>query len=445
MLVLLAKIYFVLFIIILICKFIYSLFYLYRDIRLLRISCLDYKESVKIIIFMPLLNEGHNFKKIIFRFKPIINNYRNIKLVFITTAREKQLLINEKNTINLIKDFISGLALSELGKYQHIHYRQVNTTLAQQLNFALKIIHESNKNSLIKTYYGFYNADSNIDKKTIECLFYLIEKFPQQKIFQQSSTFLQNHNELHGLSGIFLRANGLRQTRWTFLHEIPRYIKNRTDNLSLIHCVTHGLFVEGSTMKKLGFFPTDSFGEDLYFGFIARACGYTIKPIPVLETSDTPCSIISMLRQKYVWYWGPLGYFYYWIRIKKNMPEIWYANKKIIITTTILGIMDAFNWLLAGWAFIFFVFCSYLLNQIIIGLFFSLTYLWITTFLVGNIYNIYTTETNQKLRLGQLLICTFIYPLIVFIHGLPPLITIVKYFQLIIHPEQYLRPKTENN
>jgi hypothetical protein len=394
---------------------------------------------------MPLLNEALFFKKIIFRFKPIVDKYECIKIVFVTTAREKQVPAGGKNTINLVEDFINKLNGQEIKKFQHIHYPKINTNLAQQLNFALRTIGKVDKNSSVKTYYGFYNADSNINKKTIESLLCLIKKYPQQKIFQQSSTFLQNHNELHGLSGILLRTNGLRQTRWTFLHEIPRYIKNRIDNLFLVHCVTHGFFVEARTMEKLNFFPTDSFGEDLYFGFIARASGYTIKPIPILETSDTPITIASMLRQKYVWFWGPLGYFYYWKRIKKNLPKIWYKNKKIIIATTLLGIMDALNWLLAGWAFIFFVLSSYLLNKTVIGLFFSLVYLWVPTFLIGIIYNIYTEEKSQKLKLRQLLICTLIYPLIVFIHGLPPLITIVKYFQLVINPKQYLRPKTENN
>ena len=313
------------------------------------------------------------------------------------------------------------------------------------MNFALNIINQSNEDLSVKTYYGFYNVDSNIDKKTIECLLYLIGKYKNQKIFQQSSTFLQNHNELHGLSGVLLRSNGLRQTRWTFLHEIPRYLKNSADNLSLVHCVTHGLFVEAQTMKRLGFFPTDSFGEDLYFSFIARAYGYTVKPIPILETSDTPRTIISMLRQKYIWFWGPLGYFYYWIRLKKRMPEIWRENKKIIIVTTILGIMDAFHWLLSGWAFIVFILCSYFINQFVIGLSLSLAYLWITTFLAGKIYNVYTTKSSQRLRLDQLLVSVFVYPLILFIHGLPPLITIIKYFQLIIFPKTYLRPKTEDN
>lgn len=445
MMILFAKIYFITFLLLLACKFIYSIFFLYKDIELLETSCLKRKQSVKIFIFMPLLNEGHIFKKIIPCFKAIVDNYENIKFVFVTTSREKPAVAGGKNTIDLVQEFINGLKESELGKYQHIHYPQINITLAQQLNFAIEKISESNRNSLEKVYYGFYNADSNINAKTIESLLCLIEKYPQQKIFQQSSTFLQNHNELHGLSGVLLRANGLRQTRWTFLHEIPRYLKNRIDNFSLVHCVTHGLFVEAKTMKKLGFFPVDSFGEDLYFGFIVRACGYIVKPIPVLENSDTPRTFASMLRQKYVWFWGSLGYFYYWARIKKNMPKVWHTNKRIIIITTILGILDALNWLLSGWAIIIFIFCSYFINQIATAVFFSLAYLWITTFLVGNIYNNYTINIKQKLKFRQLLICTFIYPIVVFIHGLPPIATIIKYFQLIIFPRRYLRPKTEDN
>jgi len=198
-------------------------------------------------------------------------------------------------------------------------------------------------------------------------------------------------------------------------------------------------------MKQLGFFPTDSFGEDLYFGFIARACGYIVHHIPILEESDTPSNFSSMLRQKYVWFWGPLGYFYYWLRLKRKMPKVWRGHKKIIIATTFLGILDALTWLLEGWAFVIFFICGYLLGKTTLGLILGLGYLWASAFFSGYMYNVFTADNTKKLSSTQLIISVIVYPLIVFIHGLPPLFTIVKQIRLIIYPVKYLRPKTENN
>jgi len=445
MLLLLAKIYFISFTAIILSKFIYNLYFLDKERKFFASIPNLSATSAKLVIFIPLLNETRNFNKFISRFRPIINKHRDIKLVFITTNRENQTDINRKNTIDLVKDFINNLQGTESEQYIHIHYPDINTTLAEQLNYALKIFGDANKEPLNKIFYGFYNADSNIQEKTIDTLFYLINKYPEQAIFQQSSTFLQNHHEFSGLSGIILRTNGLLQTRWTFLHEIPRYFKSTTDNYWLIHCVTHGMFVESETIRKLGYFPTDSFGEDLYLGFIVRANKYTIKPLPVLEASDTPSTIMAMLRQKYVWFWGPLGYFYYWKRLKTKMPDVWAKNKKLILAITILGIMQSLNWVLAGWSFVIFLYCAFLIGQLTLGLMIALGYLWITTYLSGMLYNKYVFEQNQKISSLELTTCALLYPVLMFIHGLPPFFTIIKQIQLTLFPQKYLRPKTENN
>lgn len=244
--------------------------------------------------------------------------------------------------------------------------------------------------------------------------------------------------------GWILCANALRQTRWTFLHEIPRYFKNKTDNISLTHVVTHGLFIRLDVLKKVGYFPTDGFGEDLYLGFILRGFGYIVHPIPILENSDSPTTLNSMFRQKYVWFWGPLGYVYFWNRFRLRFPKQWIKKRLLIIGTSLLGVLDALNWLLTGICF-----CLYFLFGWIVGygwfaVCFGLGYLWGTSVMTILIYH----EQNDaklfpRLTTFQSAISILLFPLIVFLHSLPPFVTIGKEIWLRVVPHIYLRPKTE--
>ncbi|KKW32143.1 MAG: hypothetical protein UY77_C0034G0018 [Candidatus Uhrbacteria bacterium GW2011_GWA2_53_10] len=341
----LLLVYFWLFAALLIGKSIYGASFMFKVRRFLGTPCRgDLEESARFVLFVPLLHEAGIVSELVEHFTALIKRDSTATLVFVTTEREFNDGSTEQNTVTSILSYLRSLDSSARERIVHIHYPRVNKTLAEQLNYALELF----SNSLPvcdqeRTFYGFYNADSRTKPEVLECIRHMLNQFPERVIFQQSSAFFKNSITFKGPVGWMLCANALRQTRWTFLHEIPRYIKNKMGNISLVHVVTHGLFIRADVLKKVGYFPTDGFGEDLYLGFILRGLGYIVHPIPVLENSDSPSTLGAMFRQKYVWFWGPLGYAYYWNRFRKRFPKEWHQKRLLILGTGFLGVLDALN------------------------------------------------------------------------------------------------------
>lgn len=438
--------YFWLFTALLIGKSIYGMFFMFRARRFLDTSCKgDLEESTRFVLFVPLLYETGIVPELVRYFSELVRRDITAKLVFVTTEREFNDGLADQNTVTAILTSLNGLDPSIRGRIVHLHYPRVNKTLAEQLNYALKFLSSSVPVlDEVKTFYGFYNADSRTKPDVLECIRRTLNRFPERVIFQQSSAFLKNTKSFKGPASWILYANALRQTRWTFLHEIPRYLKNKADNISLVHVVTHGLFIRADVLKKAGYFPTDGFGEDLYLGFILRGLGFTVHPIPVLENSDSPSTLGAMFRQKYVWFWGPLGYVYYWNRFRKRFPKEWRQKRLLILGTGLLGVLDALNWLLAGFGFCLFFVAGWVLGYEWPALCLGLGYLWVTSAYTIVIYNAQKdTKLFPRLTPFQDVVSVLLFPLIAFLHSLPPLATIVKEIWLRAFPHAYLRPKTE--
>lgn len=393
-------------------------------------------------IVTPVYKETSIFPKLANRLQAVFGQNKQVVIVFVTTEKE---FLNQdpsnsvENTVALAKEYSA-----KHENVRHIHYPYINLSLAEQMNYALRTISEKHSGRMETIYFGVYNADSDPSPNTLSVLERMIQKYPNTHIFQQSSAFFSNINLFK--KNPILAANALRQTRWTFLYEIPRYIRDFPDFLNLQHVVSHGLFVRGDILQKVNFFPTDSFGEDLYLGFILHAFGFKIGPLPVLENSESPSSNWAMLRQKYVWFWGPYGYFYYWLRIREHFPQIWENRRFIIITTTLLGIADALNWLLAGSIYVLFVILGFHIgvNYGVLALALISVY-----FLYTCIYTlvIYDEQCDQRVHiqissLNKLLAIT-LYPVIVLVHGIPPIVSIAMDWKIRITKQAYIRPKTE--
>jgi cellulose synthase/poly-beta-1,6-N-acetylglucosamine synthase-like glycosyltransferase len=162
--------------------------------------------------------------------------------------------------------------------------------MAHQLNFAIKQLPE-------KCFISIYNADSRPHPKTIKVFWQQLQKHRLAKIFQQSAAFIKNYPDLVKRSLIrrlFLQSLATLQTRWTFTHELPRILRQSQSTSDLIrkysnaHVVGHGLFIKSECLKDVGGFPENSITEDLFLGFLLRASGQTIYPLPLLELGDSP-------------------------------------------------------------------------------------------------------------------------------------------------------------
>lgn len=396
-----------------------------------------------LFLFIPLLNESQIFEDLVSQIKKIISDPSRITVVFVTTEREYVLggRSGQADTVQLVKDF---LVINDSPRLKHIHYPEINKNVAEQLNYALHKI-EGDGISLQDTYFGFLNADARISLSILRGLKEAINTHNDAEVFQVSSAFFANKN-FKGIKGLILRANALRQTRWTFLYEVPRYLRSYPPTIDLQHVVTNGLYIRGDIFRSVGYFPTDSFGEDLYLGFLLHAAGYRPVSIPILDNSESPSTLKSMMRQKFVWFWGPYGYLYYWARIRKRFPKIWKRRKWIIVCTTVAGILDALNWMFAGIIYPLYIFLGFTISVLFgwFALFLVSLYLTGTLVATGLIYNIQARELKYApMNISEVFTGTFLYPLILFLHGLPPWLTIAKDLKIRWTREVYLRPKTE--
>lgn len=426
-------------------RYLYALYYLPRVRKILRATenlPTEIDSKFKFYIFVPLLNESVIFPKLVKRLENAFGMDKETTLIFITTERESvNTDSNESNTISLVQKYVE----TKNGEgVRHLHFPRINKSVAEQINFAVAKVQDEIALGLRNSYFGFYNADSHISPYTLPVLKVEIAKHSDAFVFQQSSAFLSN--DFKGIKGLILRANALRQTRWTFLYEIPRYIRSWPRAINLTHVVTHGLFVRADVLKEVGNFPEDSYGEDLYLGYILHSFGFKVRALPILENSESPSTIWAMMKQKFVWFWGPLGYFFYWLRIKKRFPLVWKQNRLVMIGTAALGMVDALNWLFAGPAFVLYIIAAFSISSDVglVCLFATLIYFGGTCAYALHIYGDRKNETIfPKMSLIHKVLAIVFYPFIVLIHGIPPLITIYKDIELRITGSLYLRPKTE--
>lgn len=256
-----------------------------------------------------------------------------------------------------------------------IHYPKIEGVMSHQINYAVETIYKDITNR--NTYFVVYNADSRPNKYTLSVVAQEVEKYESNyhkipNIIQQSSLFTLNYNSLpHSISGYILRAASLFQTKWTLVHELHRLRtqsknvllphKNIIDVLfrtKLAHCVGHGLFVTIDLLSRNPL-PTETVNEDLPFGYYQCCKGEPILPVPILENSESPETIKSLLNQKKVWFWPYLEYLKCRRLVFKRGD---YRSKLEVNLLTYQAILTGLIWLLQS-----FVFMTPLLLVLLIG------------------------------------------------------------------------------
>lgn len=392
----------------------------------------------RIILFIPLLHEEKNFSVLVKRFGTIVNKFSFVTVVLVTTERERMNCFkNSLDTVEMAKKF-------KFKNFFHLHYPSLNKTLAPQINFAVRQIWDKISDQKKDVFFGFYNADSHVSPRTINCLLKEVSENSEVSVFQQSSCFTENYSEFSGFFKLLTATNAIRQSSWTFFHEIPRYLKNKINIFSLAHCVTHGLFVRADTFFGLGGFPEDSFGEDLYFGFIVRSMGYKILPLAQLENSKSPTKTSSLFRQKYTWFFGVLGYVFYWYRVIKKFNKTNKINYCLLFSQTFWGILDALGWLISGPCWLVFLLSAYFSSFLVLGFVVMYLYFGLMVFLFFRIYkNLRSRSLFPKINSFDKILVVMAFPMVVLLHSLPAIATIFKEIQLRVTKKDYFRPKTE--
>jgi Glycosyl transferase family group 2 len=401
--------------------------------------------SFNIVFVIPLLREKEKWPETGEFFKHQLEKYPQAQLLLITTERERieSKVHADQNTQMLIRNWVERQDRCFRERIYHTHFPSLNKNLAEQLNYGLsQLMSKWDEKRMNETFFAFYNADSQPGVAILDVFFKNHAKV-NGLVYQQSSIFLANYEKLVKDNHFFGLANGIFQTLWTFTNEIPRLLASvRYPSWRLAHVVSHGLFIRADILTKVGLFPTDSPGEDLYLGFILRSFGISIHPLPYLEWSDTPSNFVSTMRQKYVWFWGPLGYFFYWKRVSVQFPKIFNNNLLGVMSMTLQGIFSALNWLLVSYLFMSLIVGSVNTHLWIGGIAF-LAYCWIpSTILIWKINKHF--PSRLKITISLIIAQVLFLPLVLITHSIPALLTLLNDLRFrIIGWKSFVRPKTE--
>lgn len=387
-------------------------------------------KEIRLFILIPCLNEQKNIVGTLAYFQKICKPFKNVFLYSVTTEVEKQFL-NKNYTWDIIQSEIQN---NNYDNIHNIHYPYNTGFMSHQLNYAINYLKE---NCLIteSDYIVIYNADSRPHPYTFNWVLNNIRKYGFE-IYQQLSTVFQNFDDFgNSFRGLLLKTFAILQTRFSLAHELPRLRRTVSSNsfikkYSNAHCIGHGLFIPYKKLESLGSFSEYTMTEDIFLGFLIRATGNPIKPIPYLESIVSPTSIWKNLYQKYIWYWGPMYYPYYYQYYKKNFLREKNSFKAFILM--VQGMLSAVAWALSGpvllLALVFGILnINLFLGQILILLIFI--YAPVQYFLIVNKYKdimIYTTgEDAPKRNILEHITIPLLSLVVIVLSSIPPYVSMV--------------------
>lgn len=405
-----------------------------------------HKSCVNFILIIPVLREQKVLAKTIDHFEKFHYNLKKIKIIIVSTEKEFVGEIKKgRSTIDLInkikekKNREHGFDLIE-----HLHYPKTDGKLVDQLNFAFRHI-LSRKIDFKNTFIGIYNADSKPDLYTLD---YISENSQEKNhdIFQQSALYFDNFKDLEtGRSFIeekILKANAVLQTRWTLAHELPRmkrqsfFINKYGSRFSLAHVVGHGLFLRMSLIEELKKIPDDTVNEDLFFGYILSLLKKPINPVPLLESAETPNGFLNSLKQKYVWFFGPLEYLDYRKYFLKSFPNR-AKDRAAADWLSLQGLISAAAWFFSGWMMLYIIIYPLAVSDV------RLFLLALGVFFIYGPLSYFIITVKYRMKTTDRFWLPFMSFPVTVVHSLPPIFSVLAKLNQIITDQKPSKPKTE--
>lgn len=345
-----------------------------------------------IIVVICVLREQKILKETVNYFLNIIYPQEKLHLLLVTTERE----LSEappykmsKTTIEIVNKLIS-----DHPKIKWLHYPQTDGLKSDQINHAVEKFKSIFPDlDPAQTFYALYDADSRPHKNILMIFNEVYHDNRTANVFQQSATYLKNFFEFDTkrfFTKYFLKAQALKQTRFIFAYEIPRILrvykfcsqKSRGffDMATYAPCISHGLFVRVSLLKKIPF-PEKYTPEDMFWGFLVSNFQEPIVFIPSLDVSETPDSIKKVFYQLARWFQGPFLGFRYKKFLKNYYNEIYNKNKIRAHLISFFSIMDGLNWLLTSTVLYVYIYMIFLFGWPV----FILVMLFIILYQYGNL------------------------------------------------------------
>lgn len=267
---------------------------LHESIKLLMSMPKELNTDSEFVLLIPVLDEQSAVPKAISRLDKISYPAKKLKIVFITTAKEKKI-----PNIPTTKQVLRKILPSDKG-FISLHYPHASGVKADQLNWAIRKLEKENR---IKrdTIIGVYDIDSAFSPNSLQ----LVSKTvidTNANVFQQPSLYFRNWKHLSWLA----KSSALYQTTYGFYYEIPMWRNSQKTFGPMIYCNGHGMFVRHSFLKRVGYFPTPI--EDTRFGHFCAFVGERVELIPLLDDCETTPSLSQRIKQASVWFSGDVQY-----------------------------------------------------------------------------------------------------------------------------------------
>ena len=264
-----------------------------------------------------------------------------------------------------------------------INYPHKKGVMSHQINYVIKKLMENKQN--VNSVFAIYNADSRPNQNTLKYVTCTLKEFEKKtgvkpNIVQQSSLFTLNYNN-HAttFTDYVLKAASLFQTKWTLVHELTRFRSQSISvtkpnnnfiskllNTKISHCVGHGLFVRLGLLANERL-PTETINDDLPFGYYQCCKGEPILPLPILENSESPETIKSLMNQKRFWF---TPYLQYLSRRNRVLQLKKYRSRLEVEILTAQAEFAGFIWLIQSFV---------LFSPLVIGLYlhnFLMIFMW---------------------------------------------------------------------
>lgn len=324
-----------------------------------------------------------------------------------------------------------------------MNYPYSQGVMSHQINYVVRKFAKNKQNT--NSIFAVYNADSRPNPNTLRHVTFALKEFEEEtdikpNIVQQSSLFTLNYNKYPTtFTGYSLKAAALFQTKWTLVRELTRFRSqshsvliykdnfiSKLFNTKISHCVGHGLFVRFGVLKN-ECFPTETINEDLPFGFYQCCKGEPILPLPILENSETPDTLKSLMNQKRFWFTPYIQYLNCRDRVLRLKK---YRSRLEVEILTAQAELTGLIWLLQSFV---------LFMPLIIGLYLhslSIIIMWIIGMLlywfvpIGLIYANLSRLENiagksiSKINLIDYILTSFSGLYILFTHSIGPILCV---------------------
>ena len=300
----------------------------------------------RILIVIPVLREVNVIENTLNHFSKL--KLKNIQLSIVLVGTVREIIEDKRNSELLTRDVIlrwvekhkENNANNTEITYEYMESNDPQGDRASQITFAVEQfkIKETKGIDII----GIYDADSLPQNTTLE----EVRAYFDAGVIccQQPVHFNRAASQISQAGGNpVIVANGLYQTTWTIIRELPRWIANSTINQNYprnLYIIGHGEFLAPRLYEEFGF-PSDDVTDGIQLGYRLGMCNVKIYPLRTFCNDDIPRSITQTIHQHKRWFGGCM-------RLKSAYS--WVKMNCTISRTSITQLIDGY-WSQISWAF----------------------------------------------------------------------------------------------